>query len=268
MIAPGEIQRVAKGEIADKTVERDYVQTWILIAMSSTQLREKLVFKGGTALRKLYYHDYRYSEDLDFTLCGEGQRDTIVEEFRKIIIVMRDLANIQVQIHPSDREFENTVTCYVSYVGPFGGMMERNRIKTDITAKELLLCPIKAKGLLPHYSDQPENVTYPVYSVEEIVLEKLRSILNPARNEPRDVYDLWYILEREKVDVGLLASDFKKKCQFARIALRNMAGLLKEKEHVYEKLWEGRLRQQMPRLPDYEGVSRSLQKRLRELELP
>jgi predicted nucleotidyltransferase component of viral defense system len=31
-------------------------------------LDEDLIFKGGTALKRCYFHDYRFSEDLDFTL--------------------------------------------------------------------------------------------------------------------------------------------------------------------------------------------------------
>ena len=31
------------------------------------ELRETLVFKGGTALKKCYFGDYRFSEDLDFS---------------------------------------------------------------------------------------------------------------------------------------------------------------------------------------------------------
>ncbi len=33
-------------------------------------LRDTLVFKGGTALKKCYLGDYRFSEDLDFTGVG------------------------------------------------------------------------------------------------------------------------------------------------------------------------------------------------------
>jgi predicted nucleotidyltransferase component of viral defense system len=34
---------------------------------SVSACRDSLVFKGGTCLRKCYFHDYRFSEDLDFT---------------------------------------------------------------------------------------------------------------------------------------------------------------------------------------------------------
>ena len=34
-------------------------------------MKETLLFKGGTVLKKAYYSDYRLSEDLDFTFIGE-----------------------------------------------------------------------------------------------------------------------------------------------------------------------------------------------------
>ena len=49
-------------------VERDYLLSWVLAGISTVhELRETLVFKGGTALKKCYFGDYRFSEDLDFS---------------------------------------------------------------------------------------------------------------------------------------------------------------------------------------------------------
>ena len=49
-------------------IERDYLLSWVLAGISAApELRETLVFKGGTALKKCYFGDYRFSEDLDFS---------------------------------------------------------------------------------------------------------------------------------------------------------------------------------------------------------
>ena len=47
-------------------VEKDYVLTAILQRIYTSEFRDKLVFKGGTALHKLYLFQ-RFSVDLDFT---------------------------------------------------------------------------------------------------------------------------------------------------------------------------------------------------------
>ncbi|GAI08967.1 unnamed protein product [marine sediment metagenome] len=50
-----------------KTLEKDYVLSWILIGIAKSKICDMLSFKGGTALKKFYFPDYRFSEDLDFT---------------------------------------------------------------------------------------------------------------------------------------------------------------------------------------------------------
>ena len=70
MILPAEIQRKASSAgVRDQQIEKDYVLSWILNGIAHHQtLSHSLVFKGGTVLKKFYFRDYRFSEDLDFTL--------------------------------------------------------------------------------------------------------------------------------------------------------------------------------------------------------
>lgn len=52
---------------------KDYVLSWLLLGISKNPiLSDNLVFKGGTVLKKVYFPDYRFSEDLDFTLLDNG----------------------------------------------------------------------------------------------------------------------------------------------------------------------------------------------------
>jgi hypothetical protein len=54
--------------IREDVLERDYCLAWFLCALAESDLRPVLAFKGGTALKRCYFGDYRFSEDLDFTL--------------------------------------------------------------------------------------------------------------------------------------------------------------------------------------------------------
>jgi uncharacterized protein len=54
--------------IREDVLERDYCLAWFLSALSGSDLKPALAFKGGTALKRCYFADYRFSEDLDFTL--------------------------------------------------------------------------------------------------------------------------------------------------------------------------------------------------------
>ena len=50
-----------------QVLERDYVLSWVLAGLTQVDaLRDTVVFKGGTALKKCFFGDYRFSEDLAF----------------------------------------------------------------------------------------------------------------------------------------------------------------------------------------------------------
>ena len=49
-------------------LEKDYALGYLLAGMAQIPiLSDSLILKGGTALRKFYFVDYRFSEDLDFS---------------------------------------------------------------------------------------------------------------------------------------------------------------------------------------------------------
>ena len=67
-------------------VEKDYALSYLLAAIVQTDgLGENLVLKGGTAIKKLYFADYRFSEDLDYSTRVMGpieQIDQLMETGR------------------------------------------------------------------------------------------------------------------------------------------------------------------------------------------
>jgi len=70
MIGQSEIKRIAATTgVALNVVEHDYALGCFLhMLASSEQVRSSWAFKGGTALAKCYFENYRFSEDLDFTI--------------------------------------------------------------------------------------------------------------------------------------------------------------------------------------------------------
>ncbi len=57
-----------RADVPWEVIERDYLLSWILAGITCVDaLRDSLVFKEGTALKKCYFSDYRLSEDLDFS---------------------------------------------------------------------------------------------------------------------------------------------------------------------------------------------------------
>ena len=58
------LARAGGRRIVESVLERDYCLAWFFAGLSRTPLREVLAFKGGTALKRCYFADYRFSEDL------------------------------------------------------------------------------------------------------------------------------------------------------------------------------------------------------------
>jgi Nucleotidyl transferase AbiEii toxin, Type IV TA system len=57
--------------IPEAVLERDYCLAWFLVGLGQSRLHDLLIFKGGTALKRCHFVDYRFSEDLDFTLSNK-----------------------------------------------------------------------------------------------------------------------------------------------------------------------------------------------------
>jgi predicted nucleotidyltransferase component of viral defense system len=67
-----ELRKLAdKHKIYLGTVEKDYAITNLLSIIARFPKLNSMVFKGGTAIKKIYFEIFRFSEDLDFT-CSEN----------------------------------------------------------------------------------------------------------------------------------------------------------------------------------------------------
>jgi len=68
MILETELRRLARRWNVDlMLLDLDYSLGCFLAGLGQQDLAGRLRFKGGTCLRKCYFPDYRFSEDLDFT---------------------------------------------------------------------------------------------------------------------------------------------------------------------------------------------------------
>ena len=103
MIEQKEINKIAtKNRVSDRQIEKDYVLSWLLFAISKNEiLYNSLIFKGGTVLKKAYFEDYRFSEDLDFTLIDETvSNEQIFAEFNNLFEFIKEESNIDMRIDP------------------------------------------------------------------------------------------------------------------------------------------------------------------------
>jgi predicted nucleotidyltransferase component of viral defense system len=68
----------------------------------------------------------------------------------------------------------------------------------------------------PEFEDIPEDCPISVYSLNEIATEKVAALRDRARNEPRDLYDLWFLTSHAGVEIGHLIGDITEKSAFGK----------------------------------------------------
>jgi predicted nucleotidyltransferase component of viral defense system len=144
-----------------------------------------MIFKGGTALKKIYFDKFRFSEDLDFT-CSEDVSDDFVNFLEK---EMKTLDVKFTEIADSERKRES-FKFKIKYL-QFNG--RTTSVRVDLSLREDILAGFETKPVL-HFYDIFSNVfKVPAMSLEEIMAEKIRAIL--YTKHPRHLHDVWYLNE-------------------------------------------------------------------------
>ena len=93
------------------------------------------------------------------------------------------------------------------------------------------------------------------------------ALLDRTRNEPRDLYDLWFLAVNKHVNLPELIDAVMRKLEFRGSTLAQVSENISAKEIRYRKLWQVRLATQMARLPDFDGVYRAVRRALRQAGL-
>ncbi len=266
MIPQAEISKLAFREgMSDKVIEKDYVITWILLALADSGLKNSLAFKGGTALKKIYFPDYRYSEDLDFTLTKQLSNDQLLQMLNEVLAGLAKERGFQFVVPEEKIEKRaDSLTAYINFVGPLQARLESRNIKVDFTLSEKLIFLIASKEIHSPYSDVVAR-TLLTYTLEEILIEKLCAII--GRTEPRDIYDVNYLFGINEIDFHRIPDAFREKAEFKNIDPGRLKESLNEKKDKYARMWEGRLKHQVKELPHLEETIRSLNRDFRKYDL-
>lgn len=253
--------------IPEAVLERDYCIAWMLVGIARSQLSQCLAFKGGTALKRCYFGDYRFSEDLDFSLLPGATLDQVLAEFPAAFKHTHGDSGISASISRSESmQGQNSYTFYIAYDGPLPATNRPKEIKCDITLTEAIVFPLAKKRVLqayPEFTDLTPIDEVTIYSLNEIATEKTLAVLDQARTEPRDLYDLSF-LTSEGINIGDLKHAIIEKLKFRNRTLEEVSGNLQRKEARFRAAWQPRLGNQMSILPHYEDTFRDVQRSLRQ----
>jgi hypothetical protein len=190
MISIDDLKRVAKlkGLRNLGHAEKDYIQDIALLSISKNT-KDEIVFKGGTCLYK-FYRLNRFSEDIDFTLRKGIDIDDLIKKAISDLTAFGIAAEV--------RDSRKTMDCIMLTLrtrGPLymGAPQSFSNIGVDINIRS----SISIEPVLTRYSSLYKDV--PDFSLlimqeKEILAENVRAIM--TRTKARDVYDMWFLLER------------------------------------------------------------------------
>lgn len=182
--------------------EREIVLTYVLRVMADHGLLDRLAFKGGTAIRKLYLGNTgRFSLDLDFTACGEVTPDNLALDLAGVFDQQTHYG-ITFSVPGVDYyATEDSCGAEVSYRHAWT-MAGRFGIQVSFRAPPLL--PVRPAALRQErYFDWLNIVPpmVPALDLHEVIGEKVRAAVQ--RTRVRDLYDL-YLLAQQPYDRSLV----------------------------------------------------------------
>ncbi|MGD2200640.1 MAG: nucleotidyl transferase AbiEii/AbiGii toxin family protein [Candidatus Bathyarchaeota archaeon] len=186
-------------------IEKDLAITRALFAISKRKLRAHLIFKGGTAIKKVYHPRARFSEDLDFTVVN------LLEE--EVTTKLESLNNVNINSIKFEkiREDGNTFRgrrYRLPYTGPMNHM---DSIRLDLSFTDDIIHTPQERQVRSEFSENlPSSIK--VLDFKELMAEKLRAAM--TRENPRDYYDLWAYLP--KTDIDSLRDLVKRKCTLTK----------------------------------------------------
>jgi predicted nucleotidyltransferase component of viral defense system len=267
MIKPGEIQKQARQTgVRDQQIEKDYIISWILQGIAQHgALSANMVFKGGTVLKKVYFSDYRFSEDLDFTLLEDAiENQQIFDWFSEVFEYVRGAANIPLERIEDNEHEDGGINFYIGFIGPLGGLGANKKVKIDISRSEKMEFAPSMQPVVPGYSDQDPHQLL-CYPLEEVLVEKMRSVMQ--RMQARDFYDIWYLLVIYEMDLGFLIPEFKAKCTSKNLKPAEFHNKLQDRLPQYRGRWKTSMADQIHDLPDFDQVEREAMRILKNFRI-
>jgi predicted nucleotidyltransferase component of viral defense system len=165
--------------------EKDYFLALVVKILYESELKEKLVFKGGTALYHTYLPQSRFSEDLDFTALSPVSLEDLAKVFAAhdfLELKEHNVSDFTVKINR------------LKYAGP---LEQSNSLKIEVDVTQNVVLPACEKEYRNAYG---VRATVRVMDLSEILAEKIRASSDRARY--RDFYDIAMILENYPMNLS------------------------------------------------------------------
>ncbi len=176
-----------KNQTRLENIIREYIQHLFLSSLYKIKGSEKLLFKGGTAL-KFIYNSPRFSEDLDFDGQNIHQNKLIDDLF---IETISEVEKIGIEI--GLKEAKPTTGGYLGIIS-YRLYDISGEMKFEISLRSGKKSDYEMVTIVSDYLPSYSIIHSPA---EKIVKGKIEALLN--RGKPRDYYDIYFILRHPEL---------------------------------------------------------------------
>lgn len=178
---------IDRWQTTKENVVREYIQNLFLEALYKIEGSERLLFKGGTALRLIYLSP-RFSEDIDFTGQGIYRNEEIDDLF---IEALAGVAKAGINIY--FKEAKLTTGGYLGLIHYEAyGLVEDMKFEVSLRKGRAIkgeVATINSDFIPPYLLTQAPP--------KELVAGKIAALL--SRKKPRDYYDLYFMLRHREL---------------------------------------------------------------------
>jgi predicted nucleotidyltransferase component of viral defense system len=186
-------------------VEQDMVISRAVIEIFQDEfLREKLAFRGGTAIYKLFLPPVRYSEDIDLVQTKAEPIGPVLDRIRKVLTFLGE--------PKTKRKMSNNTLMYrFEAEEPRGVVL---RLKIEINGKEHFsvfgheICSFEMKN--QWFAGKCDIRTY---CLNELIGTKIRALYQ--RKKGRDLFDLYYVLKNGNLNVNKAVECYRNYIAFS-----------------------------------------------------
>lgn len=196
-------------------IEQDLIICRALIALyNDPNIKNSLVFRGGTALNKLFINPpSRYSEDIDFVQRNPSPIGQTIDAIRELLKPWLG--------DPKWKITERGAKVIYKYEA-VNGLPAKLKIEIN-TTEHFQVLPLKKIPFSMNSDWHKGSAEIITYEIDELMATKLRALYQ--RRKGRDLFDVWYVADRNLTNWDKVFDIFSKYCAYNNVEISGDAFL-------------------------------------------
>jgi len=189
--------------------EQDLIISRALVDLyTDPHIKDALVFRGGTALNKLFIKPpARYSEDIDFV---QKNSDPIGQTIDAIRALLKPWLG-----DPKWKITQRSAKLIYKYES-VNKIPAKLKIEIN-TTEHFQVLPLKTVPFSMDSAWFRGAADIITYEIDELMATKLRALYQ--RRKGRDLFDVWYVVDRELIDLNQVFDIFSKYCSYNDVTI-------------------------------------------------